>query len=241
MVEIVDDYMIEDQFGDDKGNIYKPEGKSASFAENTFNFGDFEKKNNESSDWHDIESLFEALHSTNRITDLVKWRVSLEKVFYVDGFLKWLAVNTTVQNWDTYGKMTHNYYLYNNSKDNLLTWIPWDNNEALQEGKQGGAISISCDEINNNWPLIRFLLDDEIYLLKYREYLKETIKSAFEPSKMMSKYQHYGNLIREYVIGSGGEVKDYTFLNSDSDFDSAISFLNSHVNNRYSIVQDYLN
>ena len=28
-----------------------------------------------------------------------------------------------------------NYYLYNNSDTSKLTWIPWDNNEALQDGK----------------------------------------------------------------------------------------------------------
>ena len=72
--------------------------------------------------------------------DAEAWRTSLEQVFNTDQFLKWLAVNTTIQNWDTYGRMTHNYYLYNNPQNNQLTWIPWDNNEALQTGKQGGAI-----------------------------------------------------------------------------------------------------
>lgn len=239
MVEIVDDSMIEDQFSDDNGNIYKPEGTGASFMENSFNTVDFEKKNNESGDWSDIENLFNTLHSTLRTTNESEWRNELEKSLDVQHFLKWLAVNTTIQNWDTYGKMTHNYYLYNNPDNNLLTWIPWDNNEALQSGKMGGAISISCDEVSSNWPLIRYLLDNDVYKSNYKSYLKEVINSAFDPAKVVSKYQYYGNLIREYAVGTDGEQNGYTFLNNDSDFDSAISYLISHASNRNDVVENY--
>ena len=240
MIEIVDDTMIEDQFVEDGGNLYKPEGAGASFAINTFSTSFFEKKTNEGSDWSDVESLYNILHSSQRTSDPDNWRASLEKILNVDNFLKWLAVNTTIQNWDTYGKMTHNYYLYNNPKDNLITWIPWDNNEAFQSGKQGGALSISCSEVSSNWPLIRYLLDQEVYTQKYKTYLSQVIASAFEPSMMISKYQNYSNLIREYAVGSNGEQTGYTFLESDSDFDSAISQLITHVNSRYSVVQNYI-
>ena len=240
VVEIVDDTMIEDQFSEDEGNVYKPEGTGASFAENTFNFSYFEKKTNEETDWSDIESVFEILHSDSRIENAELWRSSLEQVFNTEIFLKWLAVNTTVQNWDTYGKMTHNYYLYNDPGNKKLTWIPWDNNEALKTGKQGGAISVSCEEVGSNWPLIRYLLDDEKYLKVYNLYLQQVITSTFEPSKMTAKYQNYSTLIREYAVGIYGEQTDYTFLNSAGDFDSAISELISHVNSRYNAVEEYL-
>ena len=38
--------------------------------------------------------------------------------------------------------MTHNYFLYNDPDTGKLNWIPWDNNEALLNGKQGGASSL---------------------------------------------------------------------------------------------------
>jgi hypothetical protein len=57
---------------------------------------------------------------------------------------------------------------------------------------------------------------------------------------MISKYQYYSNLIREYAVGLNGEQRRYTFLESDGDFDSAISYLMSHVSNRYSVVQNYI-
>ena len=240
MIEIVDDTMIEDQFTEDYGNLYKPEGAGASFAKNTFSSSYFEKKTNEETDWSNIEALFDILHSSQRTTDAVAWRVSLEEVFNAEEFLRWLAVNTTIQNWDTYGVMTHNYYLYNNPENNQLTWIPWDNNEALQTGKQGGALSISCNEVSSNWPLIRYLLDDDFYIQMYKSYLRDFIGTAFEPSKMISKYQYFANLIREYAVGVNGEQSRYTFLESDGDFDSAIRELISHVSIRNSVVQNYI-
>ena len=241
MIEIVDDTMIDSQFADDDGNLYKPEGTGASFAKNSFNTSDFEKKSNEETDWSDVEALYNVLHSSERTTNSEAWRTSLENILNVEDFLKWLAVNTTIQNWDTYGNMTHNYYLYNNPKDGLFTWIPWDNNEALQSGKQGGSLSISCSEVSSSWPLIRYLLDDSIYSVKYKDNLSKVITSAFETSKMTTKYQNYSNLIREYAVGNSGEQKGYTFLESDSDFDSAISYLKSHVSSRKSVVQNYTN
>ena len=44
------------------------------------------------------------------------WRANLETVIDTNVFLKYLAVNTVVQNWDTYGRMTHNYYLIQQSR-----------------------------------------------------------------------------------------------------------------------------
>jgi len=64
-------------------------------------------------------ALFEALHDDS-VSDGI-WRQNLESVFDVYGFLKYLAVNAVIQNWDTYGRMTHTYYLYDNPKKMKLT------------------------------------------------------------------------------------------------------------------------
>ena len=80
----------------------------------TFDKEDFAKKGNaEAADWSDIQALFAALHDSTRTTDATSWRKKLESIFNVDLFVKYLAVNGIIQNWDTYGRMPHNYYLYN--------------------------------------------------------------------------------------------------------------------------------
>ena len=137
LVEEVDDSVIDTQFASGKGNLYKPDGAGASFSKGTFSKENFVKKNNkDEDDYSDIQALFSALHADTHATNPSAWRANLESVFDVDVFLRYLAINGAVQNWDTYGKMAHNYYLYNNPASGKLTWIPWDNNEALKDGMQ---------------------------------------------------------------------------------------------------------
>ena len=44
LVEEVDDTVLENQFESDEGNLYKPDGDAASFAEGTYNNSEMEKK-----------------------------------------------------------------------------------------------------------------------------------------------------------------------------------------------------
>lgn len=140
-VEIVDDTVIETQFADDSGNVYKPEGTGATFAAGSFDEESFDKETNKKEDdYSDILALYDALHADSRTTDPEVWCSDLEAVLDVDEFLRWLAVNQVAQNWDTYGQMSHNYYLYTDPTTGLITWIPWDNNMALSEhGGMGGG------------------------------------------------------------------------------------------------------
>lgn len=239
MVEDVEDTLLSDYFGDDDGNLYKPDGDAASFAAGTFDEDEYVKKNNEDeADFSDVSSLLAILHDDNRTTDPATWRTNLEAVFDTDVFLKYLAANTIIQNWDTYGKMTHNYYLYNDSDSGKLTWIPWDNNEALQTGKLGGSLPLDFSGMNaSEWPLIGYLYADEVYKSQYDAYVQEIADDAFSVSNIQSQYSTYSALIEPYAIT---EIDGYTFLESSSDFQLAVSTLNSHVVQRVNAVSNYL-
>ena len=108
----------------------------------------------------------DALHANRG--NASQWRDGLEAVFDVPRFLQCLAVNQVMVNWDSYGLMDHNYYVYGDpSNGGKLVWFPWDLNEAMLSGGPGGgsvARSIMMDQVGDNWPLIRFLLDDECLL-----------------------------------------------------------------------------
>jgi hypothetical protein len=240
LVEEVEGEVLETQFSDDGGNLYKPEEGSANFAANTFNEEDFTKKTNEDdADWSDIEALFTALHDETRITDEQTWRNNLESAFDVDVFLKYLAVNGIIQNWDTYGLMAHNYYLYNNPETSQLTWIPWDNNEALQEGKMGGALALDFSNLNSeSWLLISKLYADTVYKAQYDAYLQEVINGAFETIKIQALYDTYSGLIEPYATS---ERAGFSFLNNSSEFSQALSELKLHVSSRKTAVESYLN
>lgn len=240
LVEEVDGEVLDTQFSSDDGNLYKPDGDGASFEEGTFDEDVFDKKTNEDDeDWSDILGLFDALHAETSSSDAPTWRGDLEAVFDVPVFLKYLAVNGIIQNWDTYGRMTHNYYLYNNPDTSKLTWIPWDNNEAFQEGKRGGALSLDFSNLESKaWPLIELIYADDVYRAQYNAYLQEVIDGAFETTTTQALYDTYADLVEPYATT---EREGYTFLRNPEDFRIAVTELKAHASDRAAAVETYLN
>ena len=238
LVEEVDDSMIGDQFSDGSGNLYKPDGDAAKFASGTYDEDEMElKTNTDAGDYSDVKALYDIINSSDRVSNNETWMSELEKVFNVDAYLKYLAANTTIQNWDTYGIMTHNYYLYNNPENEKLTWIPWDNNEAFQSRSQGGTLSLSLSEVSSSWPLISYIIDQPEYEAIYKGYLYDFTNEVFKPSEMITLYNTYYNLLKEYA---DAEESDCTFINYSGAFDNAVSTLNTHVQQRYDAVASYL-
>lgn len=237
LVEEMDDTGLS-QFEEDDGNLYKPEGRAASFASGTYNKDQMEKKTNEDEgDYSDVDSLYEIINSDLRETDVDTWKTELEAVFNVEVFLKWLAANAVIQNWDTYGNMTHNYYLYNNPETGQLNWLPWDNNEAFYEGKGNrGALSLGMSEVSEEWPLIYYLINDTDYKEVYDSYVKEFVDEVFTVERMTETYMSYYEMIKEYAYK---EVEGCTYLKSDEDFDNGVEELKSHVVERNQEVESY--
>jgi hypothetical protein len=232
---------VERCFGSDDGNIYEAEGFAASFAASTRDQIEesFQKENNkDEADWSDVETLFDILHDDLRTSDAAAWRVALESVFDADGFLEWLAISAVIQHWDAYGNMSHNYYLYHDPDSGQLTWISWDHNMAMSAGmadrggRGPGTRSVSLDkaDIDDNWPLIRYLLDDPVYYALYLDHLAETIAGPFDPDHMAQAYQTWAELIEPYAaVDVGAEA-----------FNVAVQQLIDHAYQRADTVQEFL-
>lgn len=245
-LELPDDKMIIQQLGEDAGNLYKPESKLATFVQT-----EFEKKNNElAGDFGDVSGLVKALQSTKRSSDVAAWRSGLEAVFNVDHFAKYLAINNSIVNWDTYGVMAHNYYLYNHSTKGLL-WIPWDNNESFSKspgitGTTGGptgpgnAISLTMNEVGTGWPLINYIANDAVYFEKYKSHMRDFKNGIFAESTIGAMIDKYYDLITPFVVGTDGEQPKYTHLSSAAAFTAERSALKTHVSNRIALINQFL-
>jgi spore coat protein CotH len=231
LVEEVDDTVINTQFTDGTGNVYKPEGNGASFATGSYTTADYYKKTNVSAaDYTDIKAFYDAINNGLRTTDPLAWRALMETRINMNTYLKWLAANTVMQNWDTYGRMTHNYYLYNDPTQAKFVWIPWDNNESLQDGKSGGAINMDLSGVSSQWPMISYIKSDEVYYAQYKQFAKEFATTVFAPDKMVATYDNYVSLIR---TSASKEVTGYTFLSSGiTGFDSSVDQLKQQVSSR---------
>ncbi len=225
MIEDISDELLGDQLSDHSGNLYKPEGAGARLA--TFDQNSFPKKTNEDlADWSDVQGFIAALNAPK--TDVAAWRTNLEAVFDVDGFLRYMATNQAMQNWDTYGWAPHNYYLYADPAMNgRIRILPWDLNESLKDRteRQNAATSdsILLDEIGSEWPLIRSILDDATYLQSYKVHLQSLHDTNMHPDTLHSLMDSWHNLVDPYVVGADGEAAPYTHLSSDTDFTNSLT------------------
>lgn len=235
MIEKVEDQMLATQLGSSSGNLYKPWGDAARWPPITdtavplvsTSLGDiethFEKANNKSGTWSDIVAAINVLHSSR--SDAAAWRAKLETVFDVQAFLKWLAVNQMMFNWDAYGCMPHNYYLYADpANGGRFLWLPWDLNEALAARKHDGCVpgSPMLDEIVSGssgvakgWPLIAFILADPSYRESYKNALRTVLAGPFDADTLKAKMRTAHALIAPYLDGTlaseSGAVKDALF------------------------------
>ncbi|WP_433937384.1 CotH kinase family protein [Sorangium cellulosum] len=238
-----DESFLDKHFGGHKGNLYKPDGTGARWE--TWDPDSLVKENHEEeADFSDARALFDALHADR--TDAAAWRAGLEARLDVDGFLHWLALNAVVEDWDVYGRLPHNYYMYSDPNENgRFSWIPWDHTFAFIDGSVAGAtpmpaLPLSMEDVNEHWPLIRFLLDDPVYLEKYRGYVKQAAEQEYEPVAAEAWFRAAHDLIAPYVVGAEGEIEGHTHLASPEDFDKGLEALIAHAKGRPADVAAYL-
>ncbi len=246
MIEDPSNKMLEDQFGDDTGNLYKPEGDRSNWT--MFDAALFPKKTNEdAADYSDIQATITALNGSR--SDAAAWRAGLEATFDVRGFVRWLALNQAMVNWDTYGWIAHNYYVYGDpAQGGRLVWIPWDLNGSLRvrdtSGPWQGSDSVLLDNIGPQWPLIRFVLDDAVYAQLYRDELQAALDGPVGEASVIAMMRRYHDLVAPYVVGAAGEVAPYTFLPDSGAFEESLvsgsSALEPHVITRRQTVVDAL-
>lgn len=241
-VEVIDDSMVKDQFGANSGNLYKPESRLQAFVQT-----EFEKKNNRTAaDWSDVQAFVTALNDPLRLANAALWRSRLEATFDVDHFLRYLAVNNTIVNWDSYGRLAHNYYLYHHPTRGLV-WIPWDHNEALT-GSPGitglpstnSGLSLSMNEVNAQWPLLRYLVDDAVYLARYQTHLRGVRDSVFTEAAMDALFNSATALVAPFAVGADGEQPGATYLQSRAAFEAALPGLRQHTRNRRALVTSWV-
>lgn len=235
-----DKVFLRTHFDNDEGNVYKPDGAGATWA--TWDPDTLGKESDEDdADFSDAQALHDALHADR--TDAAAWRAGLEAHLDVEGFLHWLALNTVIEDWDQYGRMPHNYFLYSNPDEaDRFHWIPWDHTFAFSSGGGfgGGGLSLAMDEVSEEWPLIRFLLDDPVYLDVYRGYVAQAAQVEYEPVAAEARFRAAHELIAPYVVGPEGEIEGHTFIQSEASFNDALDALIAHANARQADVATYL-
>lgn len=188
-VEHIDDEFVQKRFGNQQGNLFKClwpadlvyQGQEQS-AYKTYYGGRqaYElKTNQEADDYADLAHFIDVLNNTPQ----EKFRREIEKVFHVDIFLKWLALNVLLGSWDDYWYLKNNFYLYHNPASGKFVFIPYDYDNTYGidwVGGDWGTRSIY------NWghpeeprPLATRILSVAEYRNKYTQNLTDLINGQF--------------------------------------------------------------
>lgn len=237
MAEVPDRPMFLTQLGATGGNLYKPVMGAADWVQGLPIDEQWFAKKSSGGDWSDVRAAVAALHASR--SDADAWRAGLEQRFDVDGFLHWLAINTTIQDWDTYGNMAHNYYLYGDPSDGgRLRWIPWDHNMSLSSSLGlAPPLPLDMSGVTEDWPLIRYLYDDPIYQQRYWSYVEALTEGVFSEDAMSERLGAEHALIAPFVAGPEGEQPQHTIvMGSPEAFDASLAELTGHVQQRHEAV-----
>lgn len=215
-------------FGNDYGNLYKPDYKSL----NDENADVALRYTDDSFDSYD--NIFR--HAKFDITNADKERLisalktlstgeNLETAIDVDEVLRYFTVQVFVVNMDSYlGRTGHNYFLY--EKDGILSILPWDYNLAFATYSLGMPDPINdstmyvnypintpaSGEIMRNRPLYHNLMKHNEYYAQYHTYFDQLISEYFESGYFESFLAETTEMIAPYV------EKDPTAFCSYEDF-----------------------
>ncbi len=185
MIENVNRAFLKEALPPGQGLLMKPEGTNGGIQSLGASWASYKgvlRPDREATD-HEQRRVMEFAQLISQ-TDVALFRARIGTYLDVEGFLRFVAVNAFIENWDSYLGGRHNYYLYLDSSDDKFRFIPWD--EDLAMGTRGGSQAINLAfPMQGNQPLIYWLLEDPAVQARYRAILKELSQTALSRTELM--------------------------------------------------------
>lgn len=134
----------------------------------------------------------------------------------VDGFLRYLAVNSLIANVDSFIGLGHNYYLYLDSKSDRFHFIPWDldltfaNFPMMASADQQIDWSIAKPYMGRN-RLVERLLAIKDHDRAYRGHLATMAKTAFATKSINAAIAALETTVKEAVAGEPKQLEKKDF------------------------------
>lgn len=218
-VEHIDEEFVESRFGNKDGNLYKClwpsdlvyQGQNQMYYEEIYEL----KTNTETNDYSDLINLIDVINNTS----LANLPSELEKVFNINNFLKFHAVEVFTGHWDSYSYLKNNFYLYHNTATGKLEYIPYDMDNTY------GIDWFNIDWANRNiynWsndgeyrPLIERLLQIDIYKDRYSYYLNQLIENIVNEDILIPKIENIKNMISHAAEEDLYRTYDYGWSYAD--------------------------
>ena len=238
IIEQVDKRMLEANYGNGKGNLFKGEnGKMIWNGSSPNDYADqYQLKNNE--DENDWSALINMIDVVNNSPD-ANFKEELDDVFNTSAYLKSWATYNLLVSLDSYLYLSHNYYLYQNESTDKFEWVMWD----LSLG-YGDFIGLTQRRLKHfdllhtpfmpdkyTRPLNRRMLEVPEYKEEYLGYICDFMYSDLNVAHLYDKIDSLTGRIRESVYKEAQEHKMFT----NEEFEGNIEWLTVSESMRTSI------
>ncbi|MFT5821436.1 MAG: hypothetical protein ACI8ZM_002689 [Crocinitomix sp.] len=168
VVEQVDDRFLKNWFENSNGNLFKCIDNTSLLwqGSNMLNYLDeFELKTNEEIDnWDDF------IHLVDKVNDLSEFEDSISTALQMNNYLRVLAADVLLYNWDSYYDNGRNFYIYYDSTAGAFQWIPWDYSLSFSPSETNIVLH-SDDWVGLPKPLVINVMDNEVYREQYFNHL----------------------------------------------------------------------
>jgi len=205
-IEQVDERLLEKQLGTSKGLLLKPEtATGVPYLGNVWSAYKtaYDPKSNASAD---EKTRLMAFARLVREADAATFRREIGSFLEVDAFLRFLAANIVLANYDSYLAIGHNYYLHLDPRSNRFRFIPWDLNHAFGKFPMVGTPTdqmrgrFTPPNVSSN-PLIEKLTAEPEHAAAYRRQVQQILKHHFQPARLHAQVDAIAKLIRDAIPG----------------------------------------
>lgn len=209
LVERVDSKYIRNRLGNDVGggslyktNHYKQGAGDLVYYGPTFAYYPqpnglplYDQRNDEGpTDYSDLIQFLWILDGQT-YESVEAWAQAVETVFDMDGFLRWLAVQSAIMSWDIYPYTGNNYYLYHDPTADYWYWLPWDQTWGGDLETPLFSVSTEFPRLLTRAPLYDQMLKVPRYRQAFAAYLDLLVRTSFNQQAMQERVSTYCNLI----------------------------------------------
>jgi len=258
-VEHIDEEFVESRFGNKDGNLYKclypadldylgPDPEAYSYEIYDRRPYDL-KTNTEQNDYSDLAHFIDILNNTPDDQFLCE----IEKVFNIYDYMKIIAVDIFIGNWDGYIYNKNNFYLYKNTETGKFEYIPYDLDNTI------GIDWIGRDWASRNiydWqqhgdqmrPLYTRIMNNQVLRDQFTHYLGDLMTNVIGNS-YFEKIDQIRDMISPYVINDPYYPLDYGYSYNDflNSYEQALGghvayglkpYMNERMDNAYNQVEN---
>ena len=218
-VEQIDNRFADVRFDDGTGNLWKClygsdlnyQGSNPTlYTDDAYDLVENEFQNN----YAELAQFINVLNN-NPLSSLP---CELEKVFNVHDYLKIMAADMLLGNWDNYIFNKNNFYLYHNEKTGKLEYIPYDLDNTLGidwVGVDWGQRNLYSWTTSSNRPLFTRLLQISVYRNEFSNYVNEFVATTFNANAFELQAQQIQNIIASAAIEDPLRPLDFGFTTDD--------------------------